>query len=226
MNMTLQRHLERWRKGLMRRIERRAGRYAEDAEGLALVEFAFMFPILVMILMTIITLSHMMMIDRKVTITAQAAADLIAQRQALDVDDVNNVRLAVGLMMQPFSADFDISVAHVPFDDITGTPNMSAAAAWRAMINTTDQLPAGDVVAMADGSNVSAPAGVTTGPMGAPGDALIMLRMNYRYQSIFVGDFNILGIGLPAEITFTKYTYARPRLNRHITASSQLMYAP
>lgn len=223
MSMTHQRHLAQWRLGLMRRIGRRAGRYAEDTEGLALVEFAFMFPFLVMILMTIITLSHMMMIDRKVTITAQAAVDLIAQRQAMDDDDVNEVRLAAQLMMQPFTANFDISVAHVPFDETTGVPDMSDGAAWRAIINGADQLGDGEVEAMADGTNVSAPGGVTPGPMGTPGDALVMLRMNYRYQSILVGDFNILGIGIPAEITFTKFTYSRPRLSRQITASDPLM---
>lgn len=226
MTMTHQRNLTQWRLGLMRRIRRRAGQYAEDTEGLALVEFAFLFPFLVMILMTIITLSHMMMVDRKVTITAQAAADLIAQRQAMDDSDVNDVRLAAELMMQPFASNFDISVAHVPFDETTGVPDMSDGAAWRAIINGADQLGASEVEAMADGSNVSAPAGVTPGPMGTPGDAMIMLRMNYRYQSILVGDFNILGIGIPAVITFTKFTYSRPRLNRQITASNTLMQSP
>lgn len=226
MSMTHQRHLAQWRLGLMGRIGRRAGQYREDTEGLALVEFAFMFPFLVMILMTIITLSHMMMIDRKVTITAQAAVDLIAQRQAMDDGDVNDVRLAAQLMMQPFAANFDISVAHVPFDDDTGVPDMSDGAAWRAIINGADQLSSGEVEAMADGSNVSAPGGVTPGPLGTPGDAMVMLRMNYRYQSILVGDFNILGIGIPAEITFTKFTYSRPRLNRQITASDPLMSSP
>lgn len=221
-----QRLLGRWRFALQRRFGRRAGQFATDTEGTALVEFAFMFPILVMVLFMIITLSHMMMIDRKVTITAQATADLIAQRQAVDDNDIEDARLAAVLMMQPFSANFDISVAHVPFDEDTGVPDMTDAAAWRALINTTDELDSGVVEAMADGTDVSAPTGVTTGPMGTPGDALIMLRMRYQYQSIFVGEVRFLGINIPSNLTFTKFSYARPRLNRQITASSPVMSPP
>ena len=55
-------------------LRRRADRFATDTDGASLVEFAFMFPILLCVLFMTISLSHMMMIDRKVTRTAQATA--------------------------------------------------------------------------------------------------------------------------------------------------------
>lgn len=223
MTMAFQRRLERSRRCLDRWIGRRAGRFAEDTEGVAIVEFAFMMPILIVALLMIITLSHMMMIDRKVTIMAQAATDLISQRQAVDADDINEIRLAAGLMMQPFSADFDISVAHVPFVIPGGAPDMTDPAAWRALINGAVQISDTEAETIADGSQLSKPASAVTGPLGTPGDALIILRLDYRYRSMWVGDFTFAGITIPATLPFTRYAFARPRLNRQITASSSVI---
>ncbi len=218
---------DRVRAGVDRLLGRRMRRLAEDSEGASLVEFAFMMPILVLVLFMTISLSHMMMIDRKVTMTAQAAADLIAQRQEVDATDIQDLLTAANLMMQPFATDFDISVAHIPFDDSTGVPDMTAGAAWRAMINTPSgvdlRIPDDEAEDAAAGNTVTSPGGAVTGALGGAGDALIMLRMNYRYQSLWLSDFTLLGVTIPAEITFSKETYARPRLIRQI-ASDQSEY--
>jgi len=211
------------RIALCRVIGRRAGRFAEDTDGVSLVEFAFMFPILLMILMMTISLSHMMMIDRKVTVAAQSAADLIAQRQAVDPGDIVEIQTAVGLMMQPFAANFDMSIAHVPFDVPAGDADMGSTAAWRAVINGAPQIPSADAEAAADGDNVQAPTGVVTGKMGGPGDALIMLRMNYLYQSIWGTDFSMLGLTIPGILVFRKEAFSRPRLNRQIASTATLI---
>lgn len=211
------------RIAVFRVVGRRAGRFAADTDGASLVEFAFMVPILLAILMMTITLSHTLMIDRKVTIAAQAAADLIAQRQAVDAGDIVEIQQAVGLMMQPFAANFDMSIAHVPFDVPAGAPDMASLAAWRAVINGADQIPTADAEAAASGSIVQAPTGVLTGPMGGPGDALIMLRMNYQYVSLWATDFSLLGLNFPGTMTFSKQTFSRPRLNRQIISTSALI---
>ena len=211
----------------MRALSRRSRRFAEDAEGASLVEFAFMFPVLVMVLFMTITLSHMMMIDRKVTFTAQAAADLVAQRQEADTAAMQEIKLAAELMMQPFATDFDISIAHIPYDDASGDPDMSSTAAWRALIKTgAVAIPDDEAEDAAAGDNVSAPAGETVGALGNAGDALVMVRMNYRYQSLWVSDFSLFGINFPSTLTFTKETYARPRLIRQIASTQPLFTIP
>lgn len=208
---------------LARHMGRRARGFAEDSEGVSLVEFAFMMPILVLVLFMTISLSHMMMIDRKVTLTAQAAADLVSQRQDVDQDAIIEIQRAAELMMQPFATDFDISVAHVPYDVPSGTPNMSSSFAWRALINTGAVIiPDGEAEQAAAGNTISAPSGAVVGPLGNPGDALIMLRMNYRYQSLWLSDFSLLGVNIPAVLTFSKETFARPRLIRQISSSQPL----
>ena len=221
---------DRARAGIDRRLGRRMKRLAEDAEGASLVEFAFMMPILVLVLFMTISLSHMMMIDRKVTMTAQAAADLIAQRQEVTRDDIEDLLAAANLMMQPFATDFDISVAHIPFNDTTGVPSMSASVAWRAMINTPAgqdlRIPDDEAEDAANGFTVNKPTGAVTGPLGGAGDALIMLRMNYRYQSLWLSDFSMLGVTIPATITFSKETYARPRLIRQIESAQTEYLVP
>ena len=187
-----------------------------------MLEFAIMIPILIMTLMVSISLSHMMMIDRKVTFAAQAAADLIAQRQAVEIDDMEDIQSAAEMMMQPFDPNFDISVAHVPFDDVTGDPDMSSTEAWRAVINGADPLTNEEVEGAASGDNISKPAGAVTGPLGTPGDALVMVRMNYRYTSLWANEFTLIGITIPATLNFTKETYARPRLIRRIDSTAAL----
>ena len=214
------------RNKALRFIGCRAQRFAKDAEGVSLVEFAFMFPILVIILMMTITLSHMMMIDRKVSIAAQSAADLIAQRQEVDSDAIEEIKIAAELMMQPFATDFDISVAHVPFALPGGEPDMDATEAWRAVIMGADQITDADAEAAANGDGISAPSGAVIGALGTPGDALIMLVMNYRYQSLWVSDFTLMGINFPGTMTFTKVTFARPRLIRQISSTADLINIP
>lgn len=221
---------DRIRAVIERRLGRRMRRLAEDSEGASLVEFAFMMPILVLVLFMTISLSHMMMIDRKVTMTAQAAADLVAQRQEVDIDDIQDLLTAANLMMQPFATDFDISVAHIPFDDDTGVPDMTSGAAWRAMINTPTgldiRIPDDEAENAAAGNTVTSPTGALTGALGGAGDSLIMLRMNYRYQSLWLSDFSLLGVTIPGQITFSKETYARPRLIRQIAADQSEYLVP
>ncbi len=213
--------------GAMRALTRRSRRFAEDSQGASLVEFAFMFPILVLVLFMTITLSHMMMIDRKVTLTAQSTADFVSQWQAVDSGVMNQTLTAAQLMMQPFATDFDISIAHVPFDDISGAPDMGSTAAWRALINPgAVAISDADAEAAANGATVSAPPSAVVGPLGTPGDALIMLRMNYRYQSLWRSDFSLFGINFPGVMTFSKETYARPRLIRQIAADQSTYNVP
>ena len=228
MGMRRNKHLGKERPGLSRLIGLRASRFAEETDGVSIVEFALMFPLLVLVLMMTITTSHMMMIDRKVTFAAQAAADLIAQRQAVDSVAITEIQRASELMMRPFAANFDISVAHVPFESPGGAPSMSNAAAWRALINAgAVQITDAEAEAAADGSSNSAPASALphefARPLGDPGDALIVLRMNYQYQSLWGGDFSFLGLTFPGTMTFTKSTFARPRLNNQIEASNTLI---
>ena len=217
--------------GLRRRIFRRAGDFATDTDGISLVEFAFMLPILIIVLLMVVSLSHMMMIDRKVTITAQATADLISQRAAVDNDDIAEIRLAAELMMQPYAPTFDIAISHVAFSlpvggNPGGVPQMGAAESWTALINGATEIPTTDVEAAANGDYISKPSGAVTGALGTPGDALIMLRMRYTYRSIWVGDISLWGFNVPATRVFTKYTYARPRLIRQIAAAQPDLAAP
>ena len=53
-----------------------------------------------------------------------------------------------------------------------------------------------------------------------------MLRMNYRYQSLWRSDFSLFGINIPGVLTFSKETYARPRLIRQIAADQSTYNVP
>ena len=210
---------------LGRALARRTDRFAADSQGMALVEFAFMFPILVMLLFMVISLSHMMMIDRKVTIASQAAADLIAQRQDVNLNFAQDMNRAIQLMLQPFAAgptDYNVSVAHIPFDSSTGAPELQSAEGWRVVIYGAAEISNSDGNTAAsgghvdDGGSIVAPPGAAIGPLGTPGDALIMLRMTYNYRSLWREDFEFFGLRIPGSLTFNKTAFARPRLIEQI----------
>ena len=118
------------------------------------------------------------------------------------------------------------------FPNPGGEPDMQADEAWRAVIMGADQITDEIAEAAANGGHVdddgtiSAPPGTTVGALGTPGDALIMLVMNYRYQSLWVSDFTLMGLNFPGTMTFTKVTFARPRLIRQIASTADLINIP
>lgn len=217
--------MQRQKQRLPRRLGSSVRRFARDTEGAAMLEFILLVPILVLMLFVIIALSHAMIIDRKVTITAQAAADLVSQRQAMDDAAALEIAIAAELMLQPFEANFDLSIAHVPFlpadpsaIDAIAIPSMEGSGAWRVLIGGADQITDAEAESAAAGGGISAPESAVTGALGRPGDALVLVRMNYQYQAPWLNDIHLFGITFPGTMTFSKLGFARPRLSRQIAA--------
>lgn len=180
-----------------------------------MVEFAFIFPMLLMILIGTIEMSFTLMVERKVRNTSQAIADLVAQRKSFDLAALAEIEDAAALMFRPFAPEFTLSIAHVPFDSDTGNPDMALPSAWRAVLNGGRELPDAVAESAANGAyiaNIDPPL-----PLGGNGDALVIVELTYRYLSPVGGFF------LDRETTFIKVNYSRPRLQKQISGSAALI---
>ena len=168
-----------------------------DTSGISLVEFAFIIPVLVAILLGAVELSHALMVDRKVTNAAQAVGDLVSQREtfgtAADLAEVNS---AAELVIAPFSPAFAITIVHVPYD-VNGNPDTGAQENWQESINGGRTIPAGEITTQVTG-------------LGAPSAGVVMVELTYAYSSL-IGTFI-----LPAT-TIVKVVFVRPRKTRLIT---------
>jgi Flp pilus assembly protein TadG len=90
-----------------------------DARGVALVEFALILPVMLILYLGGVQLQDAMACKRKVTITARAAADLISQNTTgkMTGAEVQSNLVAATQVMQPYSAgDAQVRVSEVSTD--------------------------------------------------------------------------------------------------------------
>ena len=81
--------------GLLRRL-------AADRRGVALIEFGFAVPILIIMTFGTVELSRYVLLHQKLDRIAMTLADLIAQSEELAETDINNIFDAVSHIGQPF----------------------------------------------------------------------------------------------------------------------------
>jgi hypothetical protein len=165
-------------------------RFLRDRRGNSVIEFAFMFPILILLLFGAIEITNMIMVNRKVVATAQSLADLVAQYEEVTTDDFTQFADAVGWMLHPFpDSDSDYGIAHVAFD-----------SAQVASIDSDDGGWVRD-----EGLSVDDPTGRTAG-MGLGDDAILVIELTYDYRPV-VGTMILDS----SPITFRHFAFARPR---------------
>ncbi len=212
-------------------------RLLTDRRAAAAIEFAYVMPVMLMLLLASIELSHLLTVQRKVTLTAQGIADLVGtygvDRQTLQAEnmtatDFNTVATAAGWLMEPFPTGggrLRFGIAHVAFFDAPGdvlTPSLSSdKGGWienRGLTGSppiffsTNPAQAGSALSLA----MNRPGGgsLGAGPLGDDEEAIVIVRLEYDYQPI-VGRF-VLPIvgdsGLGSVMTLSEVAYVRPRL--------------
>lgn len=162
-----------------------------DERGMALIEFAFVLPILLLLYLGGAELCNAMSCSRKVTIAARATADLTSQYAVMTTSDVQTVLAAAGTIMTPFSA----AGAMVRVSEIAVDANGNATIAWSQAINGT---------ARAVGSAFIAPTGLLT-----PGTYLIVGEVSYAWQPVIAN-------GTVPPITLGDTVYMSPRNSKMV----------
>ena len=86
----------------MRAILERWHRFAGDHKGLVFVEFAFVVPVLALMLLGVVDVGRYFLAHQKMQRTASTVADLVAQDDSLSVAEVQEIITASRFVMTPF----------------------------------------------------------------------------------------------------------------------------
>lgn len=162
-------------------------RLVRDQRGIALVEFAFAIPILIIMYLGTFQLCDAIAAYRKVTTTARAITDLTAQYQSVSTADLDDILNASTQVMAPYdvrNATFVVSQINI---DASGNGRVG----WSQGKNASGR---------AIGSAFSVPAAIAT-----PNTSLIFGEATYTYAPMMAP--TIMGT-----INMADRTYMNPRL--------------
>jgi Flp pilus assembly protein TadG len=163
-----------------------------DQQGLAAVEFAFILPIMLTMLLGLVELSQALACRSDVTNMASTGADLISQETSAGGSDLDNVFNALNAMLYPFSTGSATITLTSVIDGGTGN---SPKVAWSCTKGGTKETK--DSTSL----SVPLPAGLIT---AGGGGSVIWGKITYSYTSP-------LNYFLHGAQPWVSNFYARPR---------------
>ena len=185
----------------MQKMSLRVRGLLNDRSGLAAVEFAMIFPIMVVLYFGVVEFSSAIAVDRKATQVARTLSDLTSQSMSVADTDIKNFGEAAKAIMTPYPpSPLVSSITEVYIDKVSGV----ARVQWSKGLTIG---PTGDVsIAAAAPHN---PGDVVTLPLAlvaAKGTFVIWSEVSYKYTPA-------IGIMLAQTgLTFRDVAYTRPRL--------------
>ena len=175
---------------------RRAGflakRFRRDKAGVAAVEFAYIAPILLVMLMATFELSRAVSIDRRLNSVSAMASELVAREEQVDDADLRNIYMSLDHVMKPYNDNsLVVRLLQVRTDN-----NDATKVEWSSEITQ------------------SAAASGGTGPLPTPysqcstfnidadlkqkGSRVVVAEVGYNYQPVFGSfiyrDFSLEGL--------------------------------
>jgi len=157
-------------------------------DGLAAIEFAFLAPVLAILLLGTIELCNAIQCRQKIVSETSTMADLVAQVSTVSNADLTNIYDAGSSILYPFGTTPGTVVISSIVNDPTNGHN---SVAW--------SVPFNGGTALQQNSTVTVPIGVI-----APGGSAIFVQVTYNYTPP-IGQF-IVG-----PIPMTDSFYSRPR---------------
>lgn len=172
--------------GTFRRLVSRPAQVARDARGTALIEFALVLPILLVLFLGGWQLSDASACKRRVGIVNRAVADMVSRSQTISNAEIQTVLSASTQIMAPYTP----GRAMVRVTAITVNSSRSPIVVWSRARNGTKR---------ADGTVV------TTMPTGLrlPGVSYVMSETTYAF------DAGLAKFGFP--MTFAQTLFMLPR---------------
>lgn len=161
-------------------------RFFIDCAGVAAVEFALIFPLMIAFYFGAMETSHMLTANRRVTSVAYTAADITAQAISIDDSDISDIFSASSAILRPFSTT-PLSIS------------ISSVVANSSGVNKVIWSDSFQGTARAVGSTITLPAGLTS-----PGTSVIVSEVTYEYSSP-------ISVTVTEQITFTDTAYLKPR---------------
>jgi Flp pilus assembly protein TadG len=183
-----------WILKLRFRLRSRIRRLVADRRGVAAIEFAMLFPLMLMICFGTIQVSTAVAVDRKVSLTAHTLSDLISQASNITSTDISNA-FSTGLaILTPYpSAPLQAKITQIYV-----TTSLAVQVVWSASSNATAHSCA---------DTITLPA-----TLKVANTYLIMSEVTYNFTPL-VG-FNISLGFQPPTFALSDQMYTRPRQSK------------
>jgi TadE-like protein len=87
-------------------IKRRARKFAEDVRGVAAIEMAIIFPVMIILYIGLVDVTNLLMVNRRVTLTTSTLADLVTQADStITTADIDGVFESARAIFEPMPVD-------------------------------------------------------------------------------------------------------------------------
>lgn len=133
-----------------------------DTAGVAIAEFALIFPLLMTLLMGVYQVGNAVSVNQKAIAASQIVADLVARNSSVDDDSLDEAVRAGELAIAPYdTGNMGVDIVSLEFDT-----NNNAQIVWR---ETRGMDPDSNAVTKA-------------GELGSYGDGVIVVTVSYTYN--------------------------------------------
>ena len=162
--------------------------------GIAMIEFALVLPVLVVLFLGLVEFGEAYSTSRKITFAASSVSDLVSQARSVTNADLTDIALVADELIKPYRTDnFGVVITSVVADNENNT-----TVGWSFARGT-------GATAKTEGAAVTLPAGLTE-----PGSSIIMVETFYDFTPS-------VGLFLIGSRTLTGKAYYRPRRIKVIT---------
>ena len=135
-----------------------------DARGGVMIEFGFVMPVLVLLMLGGIEMGRYVLLHQKLDRTAMTVSDLVARVTAVSVADLDTVFTAANLVMEPFSMGAQGTVVISSVIEDSGTPKVEWQRKGGGTLSITSSVGnQGQNATLSDNGLVSATSGIIIG---------------------------------------------------------------
>jgi Flp pilus assembly protein TadG len=142
-------------------------KFAYDENGLAAVEAALVFPIMLVLLLGVFDMGNGILANQKTIRASQITADLIARQRTVNTGEINEAVEAGRLALEPLvTTSYGTDIVSIRFDD-----EADPVIVWR---QTQNMSPLNDVLERVV-------------PLAEPGVGVLVVATQYDFEPIFAG---------------------------------------
>lgn len=176
---------------MMISVRRLLGRFGGDRRGVSAVEFALLAPVMITFYLGCVEISDGIAVDRKVSLSAAALANLAAQTTSISTTDMTNMLDATSTIIAPYDASkLKITVSCLSID-----ANKNATVKWSATRNGT---------ARSTGSTYTFDS--STSALDVANTQLVLAEASYAYTPI-------VGTSISGTLTLSDRMFMSPRIS-------------
>jgi Flp pilus assembly protein TadG len=172
-------------------VVRAVSKFRTHERGVAAIEFAMLLPLMLILYLGCIEITTGVAIERKVTLTARALADLSSQFTAIAKSDMTNILNAASDIIAPYPSAQLVAVV----SELSINAQGQAVVVWSSAYNGT---------ARTAGSTVTVPTSLAT-----PNSYLLLGEAQYSYAPG-------LGKSVVGNLTLSNTIYMRPRQSNSV----------